>query len=1228
MAIEKAHEGSSMRSRIAQARWEQTPLGPMSEWPASLRTTVGIVLGSRFPMLIWWGPRLVHIYNDAYAPILGDKHPAALGQPAANVWGEIWDVVGPMAESVLAGGEATWSENLLLLMNRHGSTEEAYFTFSYSPAPDDQQGIGGVLVTVQETTAQIFSERQLRMLAALSDRCGRAESATAVAVAAEAVLQHHRSDVPFSWIYLNDGKRGLNIVASHGVETNLSPTLEMSLHEAATSGAEIDVNPRLEVDSRAQAPAAPLKAIVLELLDPSRAEAYGYWVAGKSSLRPPTTSYTNLFVAVADRISASMTSATTAEEERRRLEALAEIDRAKTIFFTNISHEFRTPLTLLLGPIEEALKSGSLHGEELELAYRNARRLLRLVNGLLDFARIQAGRLKEERVTVDLGKVTRDLVAVFRSAAERSGLALEVEAPQTEMLAEVDLDMYEKIVSNLLSNAIKFTREGHVQVVLRPVNDGIVLSVTDTGIGIAVAELPRLFERFHRIDGAWSRTQEGSGIGLALVKDLVALQGGSVTAENELNKGTSIRIRLPNAARLDNGRISEQVATPTVRVHSVALANEAAAWAEGTLDPGSWHSSFGELQVPELILESVLVVDDNADMRAYLTRLLSRRWTVRSAFDGVDAMESVGARRPDLVVSDVMMPRLDGFGLTAALKGDAATRSIPIVLVSARAGEEARIEALQAGADDYVVKPFSARELVARIEAQLLRARLRSVELLETERLTQVFEQAPVGIAVLHGKEHIFEFANDAYSQLVDRRPLQGLPVREALPEMAGQGIYELLDSTLETGKVVHRRSLRLLVADSRGVRKERFFDFVYQPTVDQEGRAVGIVVVVHDVSELTEARRAADSANRAKDEFLAMLGHELRNPLSPITTTLHMMRMKAPQVLQPERAVLERQVNHLVRLVDDLLDVSRIASGKLELLPVRMDLRSAVAVGIETASPALKRQRHNLILEQVSVPLWVKGDPARLAQVVANLLVNASKFTPPEGEIRILVRRIDKEHAEISVTDNGIGISAEMLPQVFDTFSQERQSVDRSSGGLGLGLAIVRSLVQGHGGYVAARSEGKGKGSTFEIVLPLAVGDESSEPNTLVSLANLVKVSGRVLVVDDNQDAAEMLAFALAAHGLDVQTASDGPKALEVAQLFRPDLAVLDIGLPVMDGYELARLLKLSHPSVFRIALTGYLASDEADRAECFEARLLKPVDFSALLALLESQQASVARL
>jgi CheY-like chemotaxis protein len=379
----------------------------------------------------------------------------------------------------------------------------------------------------------------------------------------------------------------------------------------------------------------------------------------------------------------------------------------------------------------------------------------------------------------------------------------------------------------------------------------------------------------------------------------------------------------------------------------------------------------------------------------------------------------------------------------------------------------------------------------------------------------------------------------------------------------------------------------------------------------------------VYDVTGLVRAREEAEVASRTKDEFLAMLGHELRNPLAPILTALQLLRLRGVDAGERERNVIERQVRHLVSLVDDLLDVSRITRGKIQLQRMPVELADIVAKAIETASPLLEQQRHALTVTVPRRGLTVNADLDRLAQVVANLLTNAAKYTEPGGTISVTARA---EHGEIvlSVADNGIGIAADMLPRIFDSFVQDRQDLDRARGGLGLGLTIVKSLVLLHGGSVAAESGGRGQGATFTVRLPLEARRAPDTSAFDAGSASVVmsRVPKQILVVDDNEDASSMLASGLSAYGHAVRTAPDGPSALDLCGEWQPDVAILDLGLPVMDGYELARrLAERCQPGARMFAVTGY--GQERDRqrsaAAGFAVHLVKPVDIHELQVLIE---------
>jgi signal transduction histidine kinase len=751
--------GGEMGALMRATDWSKTRLGPIEHWPRSLKTMLGVVLGSRFPMLLWWGPELLHLYNDAYRPILRDKHPDSLAAPAAEIWAEVWDVAGPMARSVQDGGPATWTEDLQLFIKNGTMAEETYFTFSYSPVPGDDGGVGGLLNTVQETTAKVQSERQIRMLRDLAARAAGSKSEEEACRVAAEVLSANELDLPFVLLYLFDAKSGqAHLVAEGGWKDYDGPAkpLRVQIEEVENTGwpfsealqepHEIlveDLAARFGPVPMGRWNARPEQAILLPL---SRAgQVSAFLAAGLSPHRSFDERYRRFFLATADQVAKVLADASAFEAEKKRAEALEEIDRAKTAFFSNVSHEFRTPLTLLLGLVEEALgrPGAALEGEGLQAAHRSALRLLKLVNSLLDFARIEAGRLQMSFAPVDVSALTVDLASSFRSLVERAGLAFTLDCPPLPEQVYLDPQQWEKIVLNLLSNAFKFTLRGEISVGLRAEEGQVRLSVRDTGSGIPVGELSRIFERFHRVEGTKGRSFEGTGIGLSLVQELVKLHGGTLQVSSVEGQGSCFEVSLPTSrAHLPVARTLDQAEAPAAG-GAMPYLLDASQWIGSGQEV--WESVPPPQEVsPERKLRAgrarVLVVDDNADMRDYLARLLVPRWQVETAEDGLAALTKAREEPPDLVLSDVMMPGLDGFGLLRALREHPPTSQVPIILLSARAGEEAVLEGLETGADDYLVKPFAARELLARVQAHLELSRLRREWAKELERVNEELE--------------------------------------------------------------------------------------------------------------------------------------------------------------------------------------------------------------------------------------------------------------------------------------------------------------------------------------------------------------------------------------------------------------------------------------------------------------------------------------------------------
>lgn len=818
--------GGQMGELMRSHDWSQTVLGSVQTWPQSLKTAVRIMLTSRQPMFVWWGQDLINLYNDAYRETLGGKHPVALGQPASSIWGEIWDQIGPKSESAMFKNEGTYDEALLLIMERNGFSEETYYTFSYSPVPNDEGEVGGIICANTEETMRIFTERQLALLRELASKTAQAKTFNEACMLSANCLGINPYDLPFAMIYLVDSSKQSAILAGlSGVElghslcpesVNFKEDSIWSFAEALKNNQSILVSD-LELHFKDLPTGAwsksPHQAIVIPLIPLRETGKIALLVIGLNPFRLFNNNYREFIDLIASQITASIANAQAYEEERQQVEALAELDRVKTIFFSNVSHEFRTPLTLMLSPLEDILSNETEILPEirhsLELMQRNGQRLLKLVNTLLDFSRIQSERVDAFYEPIDLSTFTAELASAFRSVMEQANLQFNIDCPPLSSIVYVDRQMWEKIVLNFLSNAFKFTFEGEISVILRDRQDHIELEVKDTGTGIAAAELPYIFERFHRVQGARGRSYEGSGIGLSLVQELVKLQGGTIQVNSVVDQGTSFIVSIPTGtAHLPKDHISTTIninANITNTGGMKSYIQEALRWLpENNIKTVTSLSSVSQNQ--SLINSKnssairILLIDDNTDMRNYVKRLLSdQEYEVETASDGIIALSMIQRQFYDLVLSDVMMPQLDGFGLLQILRADPIMQDIPVILLSARAGEESRIEGLAAGADDYLVKPFSARELIARVEATLKMVTIRQEAALReqalrieaeaaSEQLKNILSQINDLFLTLDAEGN-FIYVNDHVSELIE------IPTEQLLRE----NIWKLFPDVVNT---------------------------------------------------------------------------------------------------------------------------------------------------------------------------------------------------------------------------------------------------------------------------------------------------------------------------------------------------------------------------------------------------------------------------------------------
>jgi PAS domain S-box-containing protein len=1059
--------------------WSTTPLGPLETWSNSLRTTVSLCLSSNFPINIVWGSRYNQIYNDGYRVIVAERHPAGMGMAYDECWASAWDAIGQPFERAWAG-ETSFIENRRMFLTRNGYLEETFFTFSLSPIRDEHGKIAGLFHPVTETTAQMLSERRTRALRELTANTSEARSLEMAFARCIQTLDAYKLDLPFVLLYrmAEDGSEA-RLVDFTGIAPGMAVSprvIHISDDSPWPLAAVLNSESVFEVSKLRERygefdcgpyPEGANLALAGALRIPGTSAPLGIFIAGISPRSPFGHEYRQHVEQVAAAIATALGNALAYERERKRAEELAELDRVKTQFFSNISHEFRTPLTLMLGPLEDALRLSVAVPEEvrqqLDVAQRNSLRLLRLVNSLLDFSRIEAGRVKATFQPTGLASLTAELASTFRSATERAGLQLNVDCPALPEPVYVDTEMWEKIVLNLLSNAFKFTFEGRISVELKAIGREVELAVADSGTGIEERELPHLFERFHRVEGARGRTYEGTGIGLALVQELVRLHGGKIMVESAPGRGSTFRVRLPlGATHLPAGQIAASRKLASTAVGAEAFVAEALRWLPDEHPSGpllamerergfrteTEHSRRSDATAE---IAKVLIVDDNADMRDYVRRLPTGQYDVSIAANGEQALVLALADPPGIVIADIMMPGMDGFALLQALRANPRTRTVPVILLSARAGEEARSEGMEAGADDYLVKPFSARELLARVSAHLKLAQVRKGA---EQRLKRVLETEAVGVLFFDHGGTVID-ANDVFLRMtgytrgtIERRELTWR--RMTPPEWVAASEEQMRHLT-ETGRLGPYEKEYFL---AEGTRRWMLF----------AGRDLGDGTISEFCIDIT-ARKCAEEALRdslaEREALLNELHHRVKNNLQVVTSLLE---MQADQVDDSRAFELFNEARNRV------VSIASIH----ELL-----YRSGAFSKVEIAVYARQLARHLVSFYRIDhrIQVAIEGDGVHMeleravpyGLLLNELVSNVCKHAFPgerTGQLTIRLAQADGM-VRMRVTDTGVG-----LPKGLDYRNSET-----------LGLQLVHTLAEQLGGSVQFSSQGSG--TSVEISVP-----------------------------------------------------------------------------------------------------------------------------------------------
>ncbi|UXH80752.1 PAS domain-containing protein [Roseateles amylovorans] len=1053
--------GGDMGARMRTLDWRPTPLGAVSQWPQSLRSAVSICLGSGFPMVVLWGPRLTMLYNDAYAPMLGNKHPWALGRDIHEVWHEVADVITPMMDSVMRTGVATWSPDSVLTLERHGAPEETYFSYSFGPVRIEDGSVGGILAVTVEMTERVVSERRLAFLSALSDRTAGATDPLDVCVRAMQEVGGGTPDLRQAAIYLREDGHGDRLVAQS---------------DPPHSGSEA---PQALPDPRSHpAPWGP-HALAVPIRSTDLADPLGTLVVALNPLRPLDERYRTFVALVARQVARSINDVKTLQQERARVQAEQDLRRMfeqapsfvcilkgpQHVFeFVNRAHLKLFNSAGWVGrPVREAFPDLADQGyyERLDEVYRTGERFI-AASAPVRY-RFSADQQEEERLLDFIFEPIRD------DAGQVTGIFCEGFDVTAQRRAEAGLRQQEERLRAFIHSAAN-----------------VIYSMSPD------------WSEMHTLDGR------------GFVADAQAHQRDWMEKYVHAEDHDRVRAAIQDAVQ---------------------------------------HRRPFELE------------------HRVLARDGSVAWTASRA-----------------------VPMLDAHGRICEWFGTASD-------ITARKHMEEALDATRQQA-----------------EAQ---RRLYEAILTNTPDLAYVFDLS-----------HRFIYANDVLLRM------WGKTWDEAIGKTCLELGYEPWHAAM------HDREIDRVVATGQPIRGEvpfagafgrRIYDYIFVPVLGQQGEVIAVAGTTRDITEMKTMeetlRSQADQlreGDQRKDEFLGMLAHELRNPLAPLRNGLEVIR----RVPLPEgtpiprvRAMMDRQVTQMVRLIDDLLDVTRISSGKIRISKARVALGAVLEAAVETSQPAIDQAGHTLTITSPSVPVFVDADATRLAQVFANLLNNAAKFTAKGGHLQITTLP-GPDSVQIRVRDDGEGIPPEMLSRIFEMFVQVDRTLERDKSGLGIGLSLARGLVSLHGGRIEARSDGPGQGSEFIVELPLAVDVARPAPGAELPGELEELAARRVLIADDNIDAADSLAMLFELMGSEAKVVHNGMDAVHQAEQFQPDLVFLDIGMPGLNGYEACARIKATPwgRDMVLVALTGWGQDKDRLRAReaGFDGHLVKPVNPEAIKALI----------
>ncbi|OCF34679.1 hypothetical protein I316_03722 [Kwoniella heveanensis BCC8398] len=1204
---------------VEEVDWANTPMGPRSKWKDTLDPLLSVTFESRTSDCCWLGPDLRLLYNQSYSQLV--DHPNAWARPAQEVWAAIWPTLEPHIRQCMSGTPVYRVDDPVFYQRYgNGTLLEHYHTWRFVPITGKDGRILGIFNQSMETTEKVLQDRRLATTRDLAEQLILARSVDQYFAFVAEVLEQNPAEAPFVMLYRvkhSDNNPAsiavdLSLEASIGVpqghpsaKPNLnfclparsrssfgpnadrmsSPTLSAISALSSGSGrichviADGDSWPVLKalttrqcviVDDCSQLikgyplrqwDELPFAAIVVPICSEGSMDVPdAVMIMGLNVRRPFDAEYDSWLNAVRSQLVSSLAQAKASESEAMVAEDNARMEEAKAAWFRGAAHDLRSPLALVAGPISDLLESQTITGSQrqsLTIAQRNVDRLLRLVNALMDFSRLEAGRVEGRFVPIDLGEFVTDLAALFRPAVERLGLQYTIDIEPRDQVVFVDPTLFETIISNLIGNAIKYTERGSITVQLR-YTDYAELSIIDTGVGIPKAEIPLVTEWYHRATTAVHAGTQGSGLGLALAKELLHLHGGELAVDSQTveesggQHGSVFTARIPLSFR------PQPPTTPSAPTsfgkYGKAVANEAMRWtrddgessSEGAGTDAGTGSAFSTKFSEAFLFEktdTILLVEDNSDMRAYIKQIFSPYCTVVEACSGQQALEMAIKSPPNLILSDVLMPKMGGLELLGEIRKHGATRIVPMVLLSAIDGEESRVEALLMGAEDFLAKPFKPKELVARVHLHLQVGKKRlHLERLYAERETEIAvlsDYCPSGIMRADSTTGLISYANRAWREQADLIDDDA----NNWPQYVDDKTREMLQATWGAYLASDDKELRVTWRYLTGKTISGVFIKLNQVNSEMTGILGCTTDISHEEQRLVEAEQRRIEAEESKHQqelLIDLTSHEIRTPVSAILqcsslvkenlmTLKDQLKCCGETGFTPSPALLddlEEDVEALEsiyqcglvqeRIAGDVLSLARIQLDMLSLYDIEVDLRKEARKVSSVFASEAKMKKIDLQLKfgetlEASKIMSIKTDPVRLGQVVTNLISNAIRFTSASDVRRITVKYdvsfippaedscalpnsigipADLPAAEdtpiwlfVSVTDTGPGMSPKELAVLFKRFAQGNKMIHTKYGGSGLGLFICRKITELLGGRIEVMSQ-LGEGSVFRFFI------------------------------------------------------------------------------------------------------------------------------------------------